>query len=126
MTATACHTGHSLSAFDQLCCLQLHKLQAHIDDLYKGAFSHNAASSDDADVNGTKEEVTGFTEEAFGRLGRTQPQVADRENIFFALVLVILAVSVLRVVIIPLCLFTIKRCHQTLSPKAVVTLSQYS
>ena len=76
------------SASDQLPCLQLQKLQAHIDDLYKGAFSHGVASNSDTDASATNGDVTGLTEEAFGRLGRTRPEVADMLN---ALVLTLLA-----------------------------------
>ena len=55
--------------------MQLQNLQAHIDDLYKGAFSHASSRGVDTEVDDTNEATTGLTEEAFGRLGRTQPQV---------------------------------------------------
>lgn len=57
--------------------MQLQNLQAHIDDLYKGAFSHASSSGVDTEVDDTNEAITGLTEEAFGRLGRTQPQVRN-------------------------------------------------
>lgn len=55
--------------------LQLQKLQAHIDDLYKGALTYDFASNGDSESQAIPGTVTGLTEEAFGRLGRTQPQV---------------------------------------------------
>ena len=58
--------------------LQLQKLQAHIDDLYKGAFTHESSSNGDTESQATSEAITGLTEEAFGSLGRTQPQVKSR------------------------------------------------
>ena len=77
-------TSQSLSAFDQFkCLLQLQKLQAHIDDLYKGAFTHDPSSNGESQAK--PEAITGLTEEAFGSLGRTQPQVNSRHCIFLNL-----------------------------------------
>jgi len=59
--------------------LQSEELQKRIDGLYQSAFTHeqsngtgSGANNDHASVH---EATTGLTEEAFGRLGRTQPQV---------------------------------------------------
>ena len=65
-----------------MCFLQLQKLQAHIDDLYKGAFTHDASCDGDTKLQASAEAVTGLTEEAFGSLGRTQPQVRSRLYMF--------------------------------------------
>ncbi|KAL3147925.1 Magnesium chelatase, variant 3 [Trebouxia sp. C0010 RCD-2024] len=53
---------------------QLHNLQAHIDDLYKGAFSYEVDRNSDTGVNAINGDITDLTEEAFGRLGRTRPE----------------------------------------------------
>ena len=64
-----CQTEH----FEPM--LQLEGLQTHIDDLYKGAFSQVPSTSANVELKASIEASTGLTEEAFGRLGRTQPQV---------------------------------------------------
>lgn len=88
------HKSRVFQPLQLKCFLQLQKLQAHIDDLYKGAFAHDSSSNGDTESQAAAEAITGLTEEAFGSLGRTQPQVRSRHCAFYlGLVLVASAAS---------------------------------
>ncbi|DBA83121.1 TPA: Magnesium chelatase [Trebouxia sp. C0005] len=52
------------------------ELQKRIDDLYQSAFAHAQSNGNESDVEAstTHAATTGLTEEAFGRLGRAQPE----------------------------------------------------
>jgi len=54
------------------------ELQKRIDDLYQTAFAHAQSNGNESDIEAstTHAATTGLTEEAFGRLGRTQPEVS--------------------------------------------------
>ena len=63
--------------------LQSEELQQRIDQLYQTAFAHpqsnDNGSSPNQDGAADNAAATGLTEEAFGRLGRTQPEVSAQQ-----------------------------------------------
>jgi len=57
------------------------ELQKRIDNLYQTAFAHAQSNVNESDTEASTihtihASTTGLTEEAFGRLGRTQPEVS--------------------------------------------------